>query len=102
MSSGRNSGGNNRVGENLNKLKLVIIGFEEKLLAQFPVTGTVVSASDGVGLPGVTISEKGTINGTLTDAEGNSAKTKNGANLNIAIEWQGPDAMDTKLWFSKP
>ncbi len=33
---------------------------------------------------------------------GSSAKSKNGANLNIAIGRQGPDAMDTKLWFSKP
>lgn len=33
---------------------------------------------------------------------GSSAKSKNGANLNIAIGRQGADAMDTKLWFSKP
>lgn len=33
---------------------------------------------------------------------GSSAKSKNGANLAIAIGRQGADAMDTKLWFSKP
>jgi iron complex outermembrane receptor protein len=39
-------------------------------IAQHAVTGTVVSASDGAGLPGVTVSEKGTTNGTLTDSDG--------------------------------
>jgi TonB-dependent starch-binding outer membrane protein SusC len=35
------------------------------------VTGKVVSAEDGTGLPGVNIIEKGTNNGTATDADGN-------------------------------
>ena len=46
----------------------------------------------------------GDINGKYPERMiyGSSAKSKNGANLNIAIGRQGPDAMDTKLWFSKP
>jgi iron complex outermembrane receptor protein len=39
-------------------------------MAQHPVSGTVVSDSDGLGLPGVSVSEKGTGNGTLTDSDG--------------------------------
>lgn len=39
-------------------------------MAQFSVSGTVVSASDGSALPGVTVAEKGTNNGTLTDSDG--------------------------------
>ncbi|MDO9614219.1 MAG: carboxypeptidase-like regulatory domain-containing protein, partial [Bacteroidota bacterium] len=39
-------------------------------IAQQSVSGTVVSESDGLGLPGVTISEKGTGNGVLTDTNG--------------------------------
>ncbi len=39
-------------------------------MAQYSVSGTVVSESDGTGLPGVTVSEKGTTNGTLTDSDG--------------------------------
>ncbi len=35
------------------------------------ITGRVVSGDDGTGLPGVSILEKGTTNGTVTDAEGN-------------------------------
>ncbi|HMG88473.1 MAG TPA: carboxypeptidase-like regulatory domain-containing protein, partial [Chryseolinea sp.] len=34
------------------------------------VTGTVTSADDGSGLPGVNVLEKGTSNGTVTDANG--------------------------------
>lgn len=46
----------------------------------------------------------GDINGQYPERMiyGSSAKSKNGANLNIAIGRQGPDAEDTKLWFSKP
>ena len=39
--------------------------------AQTRVTGKVTSAEDGTGLPGVSILEKGTSNGTVTDVEGN-------------------------------
>jgi hypothetical protein len=34
------------------------------------ITGTVTSGDDGTALPGVSIVEKGTTNGTVTDAEG--------------------------------
>ncbi|MBA4410117.1 MAG: SusC/RagA family TonB-linked outer membrane protein [Bacteroidota bacterium] len=40
-------------------------------MAQFSVTGTVVSESDGLGLPGVTVTEKGTTKGVVTDSNGN-------------------------------
>ena len=46
---------------------LALIG---SALAQHSVSGTVTSESDGLGLPGVTISEKGTNNGIITDAQG--------------------------------
>lgn len=46
----------------------------------------------------------GDINGQYPERMiyGSSAKSKNGANLNVAIGRQGPDQMDTKLWFSQP
>lgn len=46
----------------------------------------------------------GDINGKYPERMiyGSSAKNKNKANLDIAIGRQGPDAEDTKLWFSKP
>lgn len=39
-------------------------------MAQHSVSGSVVSGSDGLAMPGVTVSEKGTTVGTLTDSEG--------------------------------
>ncbi len=39
-------------------------------MAQLSVSGTVVSESDGLGMPGVTVLEKGTTKGTLTDIDG--------------------------------
>jgi len=47
------------------------------LHAQTTVTGTVISADDSIGLPGVNVIEKGTTNGTVTDFDGNY-------NLNVA------------------
>lgn len=38
--------------------------------AQETVTG-VVTGTDGIGIPGVTVMEKGTVNGTITDLDGN-------------------------------
>lgn len=43
--------------------------------AQHEVTGTVTDGSDGSSLPGVNILEKGTSNGTATDAEGHFSIT---------------------------
>lgn len=39
--------------------------------AQITISGTVTSAADGGTLPGITVLEKGTTNGTTTNAEGN-------------------------------
>ncbi len=39
-------------------------------MAQQSVSGTIVSEADGLALPGVTVSEKGTTNGALTDSDG--------------------------------
>jgi iron complex outermembrane receptor protein len=46
---------------------LAIIG---SAFAQQMVTGTVVGESDGIGLPGVTVAEKGTSRGAITDLDG--------------------------------
>jgi len=44
--------------------------------AQQTVTGTV-TGTDGTGIPGVTVLEKGTVNGTITDLDGNYTITVN-------------------------
>lgn len=54
------------------------------------------------GVNDVEIYAYGDINGTYPERMiyGTSATTKNGDNLAVAIGRQGPDKMDTKLWFS--
>ena len=48
-------------------------------LQRVQVTGTITSAEDNSGLPGVNIVEKGTTNGTVTDIDGNYALEVPGA-----------------------
>ncbi|SMO44573.1 SusC/RagA family TonB-linked outer membrane protein [Gracilimonas mengyeensis] len=57
--------------------------------AQVVISGTVTSAADGSPLPGVNVLEKGTMNGTSTDVEGN-----------YEIEVSGPDAVLTFTYIS--
>ena len=51
-------------------------------MAQRKVTGKVTSSDDSLGLPGVTVREKGTDNGVTTDLDGNfSLSVQDGATL---------------------
>ncbi|RAW01215.1 SusC/RagA family TonB-linked outer membrane protein [Pseudochryseolinea flava] len=51
-------------------LFLILMLISSEAWAQAKITGTVKSADDGTGLPGVSVVEKGTNNGTVTDSEG--------------------------------
>jgi len=55
----------------LSCLFLFMFGITVASYAQVSINGTVTSVSDGEPLPGVTVLEKGTNNGTSTDADGN-------------------------------
>lgn len=50
---------------------IFLIGCATTSFAQSTVSGKVASTEDGLPLPGVTILEKGTSNGTISDSEGN-------------------------------
>lgn len=52
-------------------LAFLLLVCSVQALAQTRVTGRVIAADDGTGLPGVSILEKGTSNGAVTDSEGN-------------------------------
>lgn len=53
-------------------LGLIFLSFNQNLIAQEQtVTGTVTDSENGMPLPGVTVLEKGTSNGTSTDFDGN-------------------------------
>ncbi|MFP4025808.1 MAG: SusC/RagA family TonB-linked outer membrane protein [Thiohalospira sp.] len=56
----------------LTLLKILIPGI---VLSQVTVTGTVTDSDDGTSLPGVTIQEKNTGIGTITDVDGNYSIT---------------------------
>lgn len=56
--------------------------------AQQTVTGKVTAAEDGSGIPGVNILEKGTSNGTVTDADGNF-RINVGANATLVFSFVG-------------
>jgi hypothetical protein len=68
------------------------------------VRKTGYPASLAAGVTDYDIYGPGDINGVYPERlrYGSSAYSQNGANLNAAIGRQGADAMDTKLWFSKP
>ena len=55
------------------------------------------------GVDDIDIFGLGDINGAYPQRMqyGNSAKNKNGDNLNEAISRQGPDRQDVKLWWAK-
>src|SRR5258706_7967601 len=63
-------------------LLVVLLGLSSMSFAQKTVTGRVVAKDDGAALPGVNIVEKGTTNGTVTDADGKySISVGSGATL---------------------
>lgn len=67
-------------------LSLLGVSAQEVLSQSRPVTG-VIKGDDGVGLPGVTVVEKGTSsNGTVTDANGNfTISVKEGGTLIVSF-----------------
>ncbi|MFN8888984.1 MAG: carboxypeptidase-like regulatory domain-containing protein, partial [Cyclobacteriaceae bacterium] len=56
--------------------------------AQQSVSGKVTSSDDGSAIPGVNILEKGTSNGTVTDADGNFTISV-GANATLVFSFVG-------------
>jgi TonB-dependent starch-binding outer membrane protein SusC len=60
----------------------LMLGCFASFAQQRTVTGRVTSSEDGSAIPGVNVLEKGTTNGTATDANGNySIQVNSGATL---------------------
>ena len=57
--------------------------------AQVEVRGTVISSEDGEGLPGVSVIELGTENGTLTDLDGNFQLAVTDLNATLEFSFVG-------------
>ncbi len=63
-------------------LAMLVVFISFHAFSQARITGKVISTDEGTGLPGVSILEKGTTNGTVTDAGGlYSINVKDGATL---------------------
>lgn len=60
------------------------------------VTGKVTSAEDGAALPGVTVLEKGTTNGTSTDAQGNY-RISTGSNATLVFSFIGMSSQEVAV-----
>ncbi|MCU0324407.1 MAG: TonB-dependent receptor [Spirosomaceae bacterium] len=68
----------------IGKFTLLILLFfiSNSILAQKKISGKVTDGEAGIGLPGTTVTAKGTNKGTATDAEGNySIEVPNGASV---------------------
>jgi TonB-linked SusC/RagA family outer membrane protein len=62
---------------------------EELFQSQVVVKGKVTSETDGLGLPGVTILEKGTTNGTVTDINGDFSLSVNSGSAVLVFSYIG-------------
>ncbi|MGB0931778.1 MAG: SusC/RagA family TonB-linked outer membrane protein, partial [Chitinophagales bacterium] len=67
------------------------------LKAQVTVSGTVTNASDNTTLIGVTILEKGTVNGTVTDTDGNYSIEVTDENAMLVFSYIGYSTQEIPL-----
>lgn len=80
--------------KNSTKLKTILVVFTLFLSCyaysqNTTVTGTVISADDSMGLPGVNVVEKGTTNGAVTDFDGNYSLTVDGNDGTLVFSYIG-------------
>ena len=70
---------------------LLLAGFTA-FAQQITVTGVVTSSTDGYGVIGAAVMEKGTTNGTTTDFDGNFTLTEPSwsSPLSVTPRWNSP------------
>lgn len=61
------------------------------------VTGKVSTADDGSAVPGANVVQKGTTNGTVTDAEGNYRLTVSGSNAVLVVSFIGMQTQEVPV-----
>lgn len=66
------------------------------------VTGTVIDATDGMPLPGVSVKQKGTTNGTQTAANGSFSLAVTGSQPVVVFTYIGYEAMEVNATPGKP
>lgn len=65
-------------------------------MAQQAVTGTVTDA-DGVGIPGATVIEKGTANGTVTNVDGNYTLNVSSGDAVLVFSFVGMKTVEMQI-----
>lgn len=61
------------------------------------VTGKISTADDGSPVPGANVVQKGTTNGTVTDAEGNYRITVSGSNATLVVSFIGMQTQEVSV-----
>lgn len=76
----------------------LLVGFHKPIDEKFTrtITGRVIGADDGLPLPGVTVLEKGTTNGTITDKKGNYSITVSDKSI-LVFRFIGYVSQEAKL-----
>ena len=85
--------------QKLKKLLLLIcLSSASTIYAQTTtISGTVSDSSDGMSLPGVNVVEKGTVNGTSTDIDGNYTIQLSGENAVLQFTFIGYEDLEVAV-----
>src|SRR5690606_15660916 len=73
------------------------LSMEELFQSQIVVKGKVSSQSDGMGLPGVTVLEKGTTNGTVADVDGQFSITVSSSSSVLVFSYIGFNTVEVAV-----
>lgn len=76
---------------------IILITISTVARSQITVTGTVTDAADGLGIPGATVLEKGTNNGTITDFEGRFSLNVAGEESVLVISFVGYTTLEQTI-----
>jgi len=78
-------------------LTVMCITLIGSVIAQHSVTGTIVSGSDGLSIPGVAVSEKGTTNATLSDVNGKFAIKASSSKSTLVFSFIGLTKVEEQI-----
>lgn len=78
-------------------LTVMCLSLLGSVMAQHVVTGTVTAQSDGKGIPSVTIVEKGTTNGNITDPDGKYSIKVSNPNAVLVFSFVGMKTKEVAL-----
>lgn len=77
-------------------ISLFSVGIHSAFAQKMAIKGTV-NDTDGMGIIGANIQEKGTMNGTITDIDGNFSLTISNANSTLVVSYIGYQTLEVPL-----